>query len=82
MLLQFLYFILRKELLSERDGNFLTPDQPDQELVKLLRKELLSERDGNPLISFQGLFLFVLLRKELLSERDGNFISIIPSSTI
>jgi len=48
---------VRKELLSERDGNKFT--QPLSATIRVLtvRKELLSERDGNLLIFSPSAFL-------------------------
>jgi len=38
---------VRKELLSERDGNTTMHFKKDIPYFKVVRKELLSERDGN-----------------------------------
>ncbi len=74
------YLFLRKELLSERDGN-LFELACFVVLSHKLRKELLSERDGNLKIALAGTVLR-MLRKELLSERDGNFANSSASSII
>ena len=64
--------LLRKELLSERDGNNLAPGSPNpQGLPPLGRNYSLKEMETENIFLINP-FEPCVLRKELLSERDGN----------